>query len=129
MLFLTDVTWFFFQLQSYSYLLEKIYEFEDQGYPALSQDQSIHYQNVYDGGYVYFADLTQFQIEKEKNCDLAILDEKIAPLLYGVGAQNNSVYTELFSERWVEITNAWTSDLLSLWFLKTEIDRVHSSVW
>ena len=52
-----------------------------------------------EGGCTYFADITLFELEIAKNCDLAIMKEKFAPLLYAIGTQNNSVYIDLFSEQ------------------------------
>ena len=74
-------------------------DFESDGTPTLSPDHSQHLDMVKEGGYTYFADITTFELEVAKNCDLAIMKEKFAPLLYAIGTQNNSVYIDMFSEQ------------------------------
>ena len=66
---------------------------------VLSPNHNDHLDLVEKGGYVYFADQTTIDFIVAENCNLAIMKEKFAPLLYGVGTQNNSVFKDLFSEK------------------------------
>ena len=69
------------------------------GTPALATSHSDHIEMVKQGGYTYLVDITTLEVEAARDCNLAIMKEKFAPLLYGVGTQNNSVYKDLFTEK------------------------------
>ena len=90
-----------FQQNVYGNTWSGITKFVDDGIPVLSSNYSKHVEMVEKGHYTNLADITSFELEVEKNCDLAIMKEKLAPMVYGVGTQNNSVYTEMFSEELV----------------------------
>ena len=65
----------------------------------MSPDNAEHIRRVRQGGYAYIADVTTFNLVQFKHCELAVMEKRFAPLLYGIGAQNNSVYTDIFSEQ------------------------------
>ena len=69
------------------------------GTPALATAHSEHMEMVNQGGYTYIVDITTLELEAAEDCNLAIMKEKFAPLLYSVGTQNNSVYKDLFTEQ------------------------------
>ena len=86
-------------MPSFSYLWDAIQEFLKEGIPALATRTSDHMRMVNQGGYTYIADMTALEMEVSQDCNLAVMKEKFIPFYYAVGTQNNSVYTDLFSEQ------------------------------
>ena len=69
-----------------------------EGTDVLSGDHQKHLNMVYEGNYAYFSDLSTFELETAKRCDLAVIKDKFAPVHYTIGLQNNSAYYDIFSQ-------------------------------
>ena len=69
------------------------------GTPALATGHSEHMQMVKQGGYTFISVLTALELEAAEDCNLAIMKEKFFPSYISAGTQNNSVYSDLFSEQ------------------------------
>lgn len=83
--------------EQFQRIWRRMKKFQEEGVAALSSDHSLHIQMLYQGGYAYLSDLSTYENEKAKGCDLAIMRERFSPLYYGIGFQNNSAYEEVFS--------------------------------
>ena len=58
-------------------------------------------QRVNSGKYAYINDKTVLEGELTKHCHLGIIKEEFLPMEYGMGAHNNSAYTDMFSKEYV----------------------------
>ena len=76
----------------------KMKEFVSKDKDALSTSHQKHLEMVYEGKYVYFSDLSSFQMEMTKRCDLALIRDKFTSVYYTIGLQNNSAYYDIFSQ-------------------------------
>ncbi len=80
-------------------MFAKMEMFEEEGFPALHNDQNDQLKMVYSNDYVYFTDLSTYEVERTKTCDLMLMREQFSPMFYAFGVQNNSAYVDIFSQR------------------------------
>ena len=59
-----------------------------------SHNHSDHIERVLDDNYAYINDLTGFELEMSRTCDVGILDDTFLPSEYAVGLMNNSYFRD-----------------------------------
>ena len=71
---------------------------ESAGVPVMSLSHQTHLDMVDEGNYVYLTDATAARIHQQTSCEHRVLTDKLFPLQYGIGFQNNSAYRQQVSE-------------------------------
>ena len=85
------------KLPSYQKLWMKLTQTLESGFGALSGNPDVHMNYVHQQDYVFITDEMTVEIEQSKSCEISVGREKYMPMKYGVGLQNNSVYTDMIS--------------------------------
>ncbi|XP_021375561.1 probable glutamate receptor [Mizuhopecten yessoensis] len=70
---------------------------------ALSPDPAIHIQKILQEDYVYFGDKVVMDMRRVNDCRLTTVGEEIPNMSYGVGLPNHSPYTNIFSNKILEL--------------------------
>lgn len=68
---------------------------------VLHPDPNVHIDKMYKEKYVYIGDKSFMEVRKANRCELVTATEEIPNMSYGVGLPNNSLYTKLFSDKYV----------------------------
>ena len=63
----------------------------------LDQSTANHLLRVKQGGYALVSDVTTFELERSKGCEISMMDETFFPMRYAMALQNNSAYREIVS--------------------------------
>ena len=71
----------------------------------LSGNQSAQIERVLTQPYAYINDVTGFELEMSRTCDLGLLDDLFLPAEYAVGLLENSYFTVDISAEYVAVTS------------------------
>ena len=72
----------------------------------LSGNQTAQIERVLTQPYAYINDVTGFELEMSRTCDLGLLDDLFLPAEYAVGLLENSYFTADISAEYVVVTSS-----------------------
>ena len=84
---------------------EKIRGWSRDDSAVLSGNQSAQIERVLTQPYAYINDVTGFELEMSRTCDLGLLDDLFLPAEYAVGLLENSYFTADISAEYVAVTS------------------------
>ena len=67
-------------------------------FDVLDQSTAHHIEQAKRGQYAVISDVTTFEMAMSSSCDITMMAEKFFAMRYAMSFQNNSVYTNIFSD-------------------------------
>ena len=78
-------------------LWRRIIAWSDDDVSIRSPSQTEHVERVRGEAYAYINDLTSFELEVSRSCDVGIVNEHFLPVEYSVALRNNSYFASRIS--------------------------------